>query len=119
MTEEPSMLELMIEAQKQADQKTKEVSSIEIEVKTKSFASGFKKGFLGQARPQNAVLVESSKKKSNALDVNKIVGPGNSSSAQNSALVFQDVQNAMAAQNPLAELQKGGISFTLIYSWSF
>ena len=110
---EPTMLEMMMTAQAEANKQQKEIKRQEDKNSTKVFGDGFKKGFLGG---RTDIKENPNYKHPYQIDeVSKVIDVKPTSSADKSNksnLVFNDVQEAM--NNPiLTQLQSGGkICFT-------
>jgi hypothetical protein len=115
VAEGPTMLEMMMAAQAEAKKEKEKVVEVEKEKTTKSFGSGFKKGFFGgDSKPKAAADTKSAIPSSSSASVNK------SSTAtareemptiskKSTDLVIDEVQSAMKDENPmLKQLKQGG-----------
>ena len=118
LEEGPTMLELMMAAQAEA-KKEKDVA-IEVEKKktTKTFGSGFKKGFFGGeskakvAKPQQSgagLSSTSSTPQNNQAPIVTITKKAEAPAVKSATLVLDEVQEAMKAdENPMLQQLKGG-----------
>ncbi len=118
--EEPTMMELMMAAQAEAKKAAELVKVEETKKQTKTFASGFKKGFLGggknEAPPKANLTNKSIATKENSTSTAKSTTssavPSNDiptiKPGKDSSLVLDDVQEAMNDGNPLMKDIKDG-----------
>lgn len=137
--DEPSMLELMMAAQKEAAAEVKQKKSIEAKAKESGFGSGLKKGFFSSAKPTtskptgdksasiSAEVNKATTKKTektdfddDIIDLTNVSGkkssPGNKKDSEK--FVFDDVQKALDEDHHplLQQIKKNGRFYLLIYA---
>ncbi len=120
-TEEPTMMELMMAAQAEAKKASDMAKAEETKKQSKTFASGFKKGFLGGGSDTSKSKSATTSSKQIKVNSSSKSSSSNNTSASTSAneiptiksgtdksLVLDDVQEAMKDDNPLIKNIKEG-----------
>lgn len=108
----PSMLEMMMEAQKLASKEKSTIESKKIEAESKKGFGGFKKGFFGSSSSSSSSKssTNTSKQSTKASTKNDIIEVKAQPSKQKSNLTFQEVQEKMEEEKSplLKQLQSQG-----------
>lgn len=113
--EEMSLMEMMMQAQAEAKKEQEKEKKVEVEKQTKSFGTGFKKGFFGNSNEKSNSAKKSSQPSKKTATTGSTMITSNEITTitpkSEKGIVIDEVQNAMNESNPvLKNLQKGGIN---------